>query len=325
MENKILVVPTIREAHLNRFLDSWHSLGDWNKVVIVEDNPKKTFNIIGKDKNLHHFCWEDIDKYLGDAAWIISKRDSAIRSFGFLIAYWMEATHVLTLDDDCYPDPEWRVPIFRTHIEKMESHKRWVESVPGMRTRGLPYENLGKLENVVANMGLWSKVADYDAIQTIGSKINENFDPPSGNRIIPKGQYFPLCGMNFCFKRQATPLTYFPLMSENSPYRRFDDIWFGIIFKKIIDHLGWYVSVGDPPIEHQRASDPFVNLVKEAPGIQVNEKFWRTIDLCDLTETNTTGCMIQLGTYLQGKTDQYTQALGKALQVWSKQFDRNPL
>jgi len=317
---KILVVPTIREGHLNRFLAVWETLGDWDKVIVVEDNPKKTFNIIGK---AYHYCWEDVEKYLGQNAWIISKRDSAIRSFGFLIAYWMEADYILTLDDDCYPQPNSK-PIFQAHIDAMNNHRRWTESVPGMRTRGLPYENQGKLENVVANMGLWSKIADYDAIQTLGTKIDEDFKPPTGSRIIPNGQYFPLCGMNFCFKRQATPLAYFPLMGENSPYRRFDDIWFGIIFKKIIDCLGWHVSVGDPSIEHQRASDPFVNLVKEAPGIALNEKFWRWVDSCQFNSSNTTGCMNDLGAHLSTKSDQYVAALGKALQVWVKVLDRNP-
>ena len=48
--------------------------------------------------------------------------------------------------------------------------------------------------------------------------------------------------------------------------------------KKICDHLGLDVSIGKPTVFHQRASDPFVNLVKEAPGIALNESFWQEID-----------------------------------------------
>jgi hypothetical protein len=68
-----------------------------------------------------------------------------------------------------------------------------------------------------------------------------------------------------------------------------------------------------------------VNLVKEAPGIALNEKFWRWVDSCQLTSTNTTGCMIELGTHLSVEKDQYVEAVGEAMKVWAKQFDRNPL
>jgi len=45
-------------------------------------------------------------------------------------------------------------------------------------------------------------------------------------------------------------------MGEGQPYRRFDDIWFGVIAKRICDHLGWSIAVGDPHVHHGRCPTP---------------------------------------------------------------------
>jgi len=314
MPNKFLVIPSIRKTNLTDFLSAWKVVGDWDKIILVEDNPTKTFEA---DVD-YHYSWQEIDAELKENAWIISRRDSAIRSFGFLMAHKLGAEFTLTLDDDCYPHSN--TPIFQNHIERITNSTRWTESVPDMRTRGLPYLNKGMLTNVVANMGFWSNVPDLDAIQSLSNPITEKFIPPNINRIIPQGQYFPLCGMNFCFRRDVAPLTYFPLMGENSPYRRFDDIWFGIIFKKIIDHLNLLISVGGPFVEHQRASNVMVNLVKEAPGIATNEYFWEIIHNIELNEKTPIDCMQSIGVSLSKNQDDYIAKLGQALQIWSKLF-----
>jgi reversibly glycosylated polypeptide/UDP-arabinopyranose mutase len=308
----ILVIPSIREDRFNDFMQAWEKTGDWDEVILIEDNPYKSFVI-----NLnHHYSWKEIEESLGDNSWVISRKDSAIRSFGFLVAQKLGAEYVLTLDDDCYPHDDR--PIFQTHIEKMKFSK-WTESVPFMRTRGLPYKNLGTLVNIVANVGLWSKIPDLDSIQSLNDldfATNGNFQPPLGNRIIPTGQYFPDCGMNYCFRADVIPLSYFPLMGEDSPYCRFDDIWHGVIFKKIIDHLGWYVSVGEPFIAHQRASDVMVNLIKEAPGIRANETFWEKIDGTRLISQTPKDCMREIGETIKYDSDNYVAKLGTAIQVW---------
>src|ERR1700733_12005465 len=282
---KVLVIPSIREDCFNRFMKAWKTIsdvftwkGDWDEVILVEDNPTRTFESI----NCLHYAWDDIKKIAKESSWIFSKRDSAIRSFGFLMAYRNGADYILTLDDDCYPYHD--DPIFESHIKVMESFEKWTCSLPRKRTRGLPYHNNGRLDTVVANMGLWTGYPDFDAVQSLSCPItasNGQFYPDLaliGNRVIPSNQYFPLCGMNFCFKREVAPLAYFPLMGQDQPYSRFNDIWFGIIFKKIIDHLGRNVSVGEPFVDHKKASNVFTNLKKEAPGIEKNETFWQDID-----------------------------------------------
>jgi len=69
-ERKIAVVlATIREASLKRFIDEWRDefTREHIHVIIVEDNPHKQFSIdAAKEKfAITHYCWEDIKKDLG--------------------------------------------------------------------------------------------------------------------------------------------------------------------------------------------------------------------------------------------------------------------
>lgn len=310
---KILVIPSVREDCLKKFLTKWQHKGDWDSVILIEDNPERTFHV----EVDYHFSWKEIEEILGESSWIISKKDSAIRTFGFLIAYRQGAEYILTLDDDCLPWDD-HIPLFKHHIENLTKPK-WSYAIPGKRTRGLPYHNLGTLKNVVANMGLWTNIADYDAITSLNAE-KEFFIPPKGNYIVPAGQFVPISGMNLCFKRLATPLFYFPLMGQNYPFSRFDDIWAGIIAKKIIDHLGWHICIGEPFIEHEKASNVFTNLVKESPGIKRNETFWEDIEKIKLTKISTIECIEELGLQLKESNDDYLCKLGEALITWSKLF-----
>ena len=312
---KAVVVPTNREEGIKSFLKAWEK-ADWDEIIVIEDGPRKSFDL-GLE---HHYSWKEIGEDLRENSWIFSKRDSAIRSYGFLVAHRMGAEYIFSLDDDCYPEGNdlW----CDAHIKRMNQAPRWVGSVLGQRTRGIPYENTGTLENVVFNVGLWTGVPDYDSIQSLSiGDTGQHYEPPDSDRIIPSGQYFPFCGMNFAFHRKAAPLCYFPLMGESSPFGRFDDIWFGIIAKKVCDHLGWHISVGRPYVEHIRLSNKFTNLVKEAPGIKFNEEFWEIIDKINLTSRTTVGCMQEIANQLDHHS-LYIPQLGLAIQVWCDLIER---
>lgn len=341
---KFLVIPSNRPENLREFFDAWRGKGGWDSVVVVHDS-KTVPESIFKDASPHdcpsyHCDWTVIDKVLGDDAWIISREDSAIRSFGFLAAYHLGATSVMTLDDDCFPQMWSDMPVYRaifdTHLEAMSKHRVWCESctykaVP-VRTRGLPYKNLGVLDNVKVNMGLWTNNGDWDSVQSVLAQ-HKKFYPDTGNSIVPHGQMIPMCGMNLCFKREAIPLMYFPLQGKGWPYRRFDDIFCGIIAKTLMDRLGWSMSVGEPFVEHRRASDPEVNRVKEAPGLEANEWFWQEIKKAD-QETDNVGYYDEAGHEPQGYVEvlgdvmthiskqSYVRKVGEALQVWSKLFNK---
>lgn len=309
-----LVVPSIRENSLREFLDAWKDLK--LELFVVEDNPTKQFKL---SYCQNHYSWKEIHELLGDNSWIISKRDSAIRTFGFLMAYQSGAEYIYTLDDDCYPTGP--VDYFtKEHQAALHENSCWTESYRGKRTRGIPYRNKGKLKNVVLNMGLWYGHPDLDSVQTLNGDAETWIHENHPTSVVPSGQYFPMCGMNMCFKREVAPLMYFPLMGEGYVYRRFDDIWCGIIMKKICDHLGLLVTCGPPYILHQKASDPFVNLIKEAHGISTNERFWEVIDDIRLTGKNCVECMIEIGQNLRKQEYEYFVTLGKAIEIWAYLF-----
>jgi reversibly glycosylated polypeptide / UDP-arabinopyranose mutase len=320
MTRTLLVVPSCRAPGLEGFLKSWDGKGGWDEVLVVEDGPVKTFPLPG---DIHHYSWREIDASLGADAWVISRRDSACRAFGFLLAWWRGFDHVLTLDDDCHPHAghEHLVPLHRLALERQP---RWRSSVRGLRVRGVPYRNKGLLPDVAANVGLWSDNPDFDAPTSLVLGDGAGFEPPGGSRVAPAGVYLPVCGMNLFLARPALPLFYFPPMGEGQPYRRFDDIWAGVLAKKALDHLGWRLAVGEPFVRHRRASDPFVNLQKEAAGIAANETFWEAVDALPLTATDPVAVADELGQGLTQNADTYLAGLGRALRAWARLFRERP-
>lgn len=309
--NNTLVVPTIRKECFLDFKKVWENQpGGWDNVIVVEDSPQKTF-----DSGYEHYSWNEIDQILGENSWIISRKDSAIRSFGFLMAYKKQSNFIITLDDDCHPV---KGKLLYEHIKIMSSQSRWYYPIPDLKTRGIPYTDQG-ISNIALNIGLWENVPDLDAVQSLNHS-GGYFKPPLGTNIVPNGQYFPMCGMNLCFRSEITPLMYFPLMGQGQPFRRFDDIWCGIILKKVTDHLHYNVTVGEPFVNHQKASNVFDNLIKEAPGLKVNEYFWRLIDEIKLTEKTPSECMLEVGNYLEENNNDYIKKLGKAIKVWISLF-----
>ena len=292
----VLVIPSVRENCLNDFLQKWENNGDWDEIVLIEDNPEKTFKIKSKWK-IHHYSHKEIKENLKENDWIISKKDSACRSFGFKIAKEIGANWTISLDDDCLPYQS--MGICENHLKVINNFKICQQSTI-IRSRGLPYKNMGNLNNIVLNMGLWTKNADLDAIQTFHNNI-EYFLPPNGNFLAHPRHRYPFCGMNIFFNTSLTPIMYFPLMGLNQPYNRFDDIWCGWIFQKILQHLNLSWSIGEPFIEHSKASDPFINLIKEAPGVQKNEIFWQIIDNIPLTAKTPVDCIKQIGNHLKNE------------------------
>ena len=340
----VLVVPSIRENSWNRFVDEWRKIGlfDHVDVILMEDNPKKTFTA---DPSFVHLSWEDIERDLKGDSWIIPRRSDTVRSFGYYRAYQHGAKYILTLDDDCYPPTDEHDGFsyssgargfLDTHIAAMEGRSAWFNTLSGVKPRGIPFYNTGKMEGVLINHGLWTNVLDYDApTQLVDPK---KFEHPFDNRIVPQGQFFPLCGMNVMWKREATVLMYHLLMGSlksdvmdapaKLPFDRFGDIWCGLFAKQILDHNGYSVSTGIPYIHHDRASNPFTNLRKEANGLEVNEKLWNYVaDFYPGAENNRSlnEQYAALGSWINAYNDfeeylSYFMQLGLAMTIWSDLF-----
>jgi hypothetical protein len=214
--------------------------------------------------------------------------------------------------------------------------------------RGLPYDNVGILPRVFVSLGLWIGHPDVDAVQSLArvpGPLDTIVNRGLSSWVLPSEQYFPICGMNLAFRREAACLMYFPPMGQGSPYARFDDIWAGLVLQRICRHLRISIVCGHPVVEHRRASDPFANLVKEAPGIRANESMWQIVDDVPLTASDPLTCMREMGAafrdlatgddYLRrwGPSDgeylrrwgpsegEYLRRWGSAILEWCRLFD----
>lgn len=325
MKNNVaLVIPTIREDSFNRFIKEWMPTGLFEKVdlIVMEDNKEKTFQV---PDFATHLSWEDIQKE--SFSDIIPRRSDTVRSFAYWYAWKQGYEYLMTLDDDCYPEQGYE-NLVDIHLQMM-TRTKWFNTLNNVRPRGTPYYNLGE-RKVYINHGLWTNVIDYDAPQQLANPIPEVYT--HDNRIVPHGAYHSFCGMNAMWRRDAIVLSYHMLMGKKVygatmtqlPFDRFGDIWCGIIQKKICDHLGWAVSSGTPYIHHDRASNPFTNLRKEANGIEVNEWFWEKIDAIDLSKlTNAASCYFSIGSQISlwdGEYKEYWNTLGNAMMRWAVLF-----
>lgn len=340
MRNPIaLVVPSVREDCFRKFGDLWSAAGLLDRVdlILVEDNPVPTF----QSPHTHeHVAWADIDGLMPSAPAIVPRRSDTVRSFGYWWAWRKGYKIICTMDDDCYPtdpDPQAGLRWLDGHLSAMTKKSRWYSTLNGGNPRGIPYYNVGSRE-VFLNHGLWEGTLDYDAPHQLANPFQERFDDT--NRIIPNGQYFPMCGMNVMWRAEMTVLMYHLLMGskriadpgfsgmvddlERFPFDRFGDIWCGVLMKKVCDHLGLAVSSGTPYINHSRASNPFTNLRKEANGIEVNEWFWQRVDEIDLDGIDgPVECYSHLGRQIgtwNGEHQRYWEELGKAMVTWAALF-----
>ncbi len=351
MRDTALVVPSIRKDSFERFVREWESTGLFDRVdlILMEDNPVKTFSSdLFADNNRHidpskhvHLSWEDIDKQ--EWASIIPRRSDTVRSFAYWYAWNAGYEYIMTMDDDCYPAPGYE-ELDLLH-KSMLTRTKWFNTLNSVRPRGTPYFNVGE-RRIHVNHGLWLGVLDYDGPQQLVNPIPEVYS--HDNRIIPSGAYHSFCGMNAMWRRDAMVLSYHMLMGqmfvrktkgapgmelEKLPFDRFGDIWCGIVQKKILDEIGWAISTGTPYIHHDRASNPFTNLRKEANGIEVNEWFWQKIDEIDLSAIHDPGQNKKnqaamyysfIGEFVMdfgGEHAVYWDQLGKAMITWAELFE----
>lgn len=282
-----LVVPTIRPESMASFIGRWNGFVDsMCKLIVVEDAFDKSPELVKvlHGSNAIHLSWSDIENDLGSKSWIISRRSDAIRSYGILHAYRLGAKVICTMDDDCYP-PRERYPIrnidewIAKHMSALNSSYRscWTSSIDGDFPRGYPYGSIYKPVPTCVNHGLWHNIPDFDAITQLQRERSTYKEIQYPTKVIDRDVFFPMCSMNVAWRREMTPCMYFMLMGSSWPFDRFGDIWCGMFMKKVADHLGLWVSSGDPCVWHERASDPFTNLRKEVSGLPVHEELWKKI------------------------------------------------
>lgn len=335
--NIAVVIASIREHSMREFLKEWEEDLKDTRVILVEDNPEATFDLDwGEYRNVTHLAWQDIEQDLGENAWIIPRRTSAIKSYGFLKAFREDADIIWTLDDDCYPEKYLKGQYLQqveNRFKGFQPQVSWWNTLgsTGMYPRGFPYEIREISRPVAIHHGLWSGVPDLDGVTALDFP---DYQVPanllSSVKTVPQG-FFPMCGMNLAFRKAMTPAMYFMLQGQDAhgnyePFDRFDDIWAGLFAKRICDHLGYAVTSGAPSIRHTKESDPIERVRKEAPGIRAHEKLWQVVDLALDSECTTVGeCYEEMALILREEAprilpewEDYWLKLSDAMLTWTE-------
>lgn len=306
-----IVIPTIRDLG---FLDAWADEFRDCRIIVCEDRPERQL-VLPDGWSIEHYAWAEIDRELGSRGWVIPRQNAAIRNFGYWKAWQSGADVIVTIDDDCFPASR---PFLARHVENLRlSVTLGWQRVTSFYTRGFPYRIRDRAPVVVSH-GLWEGIPDLDApTQLLHPDLH--LERPIGVEVIPRGSYFPMSGMNLAFRADFAPAMWFPLMGRGWPFDRFDDIWAGVLAKRVADHLGLAMVSGLPTVDHQRASDVFANLKKEAAGIEANETFWRAVDGVRLQATTVIGAYRELAERLPLEGP-YFDRLRQGMLTWLELF-----
>jgi hypothetical protein len=262
MKTLAVVVPTIesRSHVFDKFIEGWQPLFDKHDVEFIKviDGEKPTVNGLSAKE------------VMGKHEKALSNFNAGIRNLGFayIARYLPNILYILTLDDDVLPigDP------IADHINALDRRVpvSWLSTAVDQYMRGFPYLIRDEAEVVISH-GVWEGVADWDSPTQLVLGSHRPVEFYKGP--IPKGVYYPMCSMNLAFKRKALPYLY------HAPWalgiNRFDDILTGVESKREIDERGWAAVSGYARVHHERASNVFTNLKNEAPGMYLNEQFWK--------------------------------------------------
>lgn len=314
----IVVIPTNRGLS---FLETWRS-SDLREatLVVVEDAATRKIQV-PKGFEAQVFCWQDIDRELGERSWIIGRRSSTIRSYGFLKAWQLGAEVIISLDDDCETDG-YAKDFVAQHVQALNKRVHaspWVNSLtnPGLYVRGIPASERREIP-VGVNLGLWRGIPDLDGETQLAFQNLEESVPVKN--VVRKGNYAALCTMNLAFRRELLPAFYMPIMGmENYGFDRFGDIWMGVFAKRVCDHLDWAVQMGEPFVFHRRQSDPHRNVEKEREGKPLNELLWRHVDKIILDGSNAIEAYSSLARQLSNNElprRDYFDRLSEAMGIW---------
>jgi len=322
-----IVIPTIRNLD---FLREWRPFFKDHRLIIVQDGDPSVEISVPDGFEHEIYDWDDIEKELGDDRWIISKRDSACRCFGFLKA---TSEYVYTIDDDCYPAPAPNgeaVDVVSCHKKNLNtsSHPYFFNTLYDQEfVRGYPF-GLRTGSPTAISHGLWLNVPDFDAPTQMVRPQWRNTKYVDITQTIPNGILYPMCGMNLAFNRELIgPAMYFGLMGEGYPWGRYDDMWAGWCSKVICDHLGYGVKSGKPYIWHEKASSWKNNFRKEQKGILWQEEivpFFQQVRFSS-SATSALQCYRELSHQVESELqelDGYFVKLSEAMRIWADLWER---
>lgn len=184
---------------------------------------------------------------------------------------------------------------------------------PGTRSGRYFWKNEGG--RCVLNMGHWTGCPDFDALTILyhgglnGRCGIEGASLKKGREkvVVDRGTYFAVCSMNTSFLPKVIP-AFYQLYMNTMGIDRFDDIWSGILLKRVADHLGERVCLGKPVGLHdKRPRSTFRDLRKELEGMAMNEVFWRIADR-EISGSTYSDCYLSLADLIEAEAAKMQEA-----------------
>ncbi|PWV36997.1 MAG: hypothetical protein DJ555_04440 [Desulfurococcaceae archaeon] len=290
---------------------------------------------------------------------LIPGRFHAKTSYGFLLAYEAGADYIIEIDDDVYPEQGYR--LVRDHISSLtnnngkgiESPGKWINTVDFLELRpsinlfprGHPYDPSTRVRDYrysvqdaecVLNMGLWTGHPDLDALTVLYLGGMDGRAPVESvgikdERIIPlPGNYFAVCSMNTSFSKEIVP-AFYQLYMKYMDIDRFEDIWSGIIIKKIADSIGDRICFGKPAAKHAKRPRPvWKDLRAELEGMVINEILWRIIDQADISSKSYPDAYLEIANHIERNLGEFKEELHKKfittqvekMRIWVDAIDK---
>lgn len=270
------IIPTNRPEEFVKFYTAWQPIFDKHevKVVVMVDLPEVPQAIAELPINI--LCWKDLT-----TNYVPTKTDM-VRSFAFHWAYetFPEVKYFCTLDDDVRPGvtdifDEYEV-VFAEGTVLSEYFDVGQLTTFNQQMRGFPYKDRKKVP-VAVQYGGWSGVLDYDAATQISQQPPKHYFLPM-NITLPKGAACTCCIMNCAWQREYTPIMW-QLPMLDGRYNRVGDIWSGLLIKKTLDSIGAAMVInGRAGVMHERASDVYNSLQKEAISVKLNDNLWEALN-----------------------------------------------
>jgi len=272
------------------------------------------------------------------------------RNIGLVIAYEQGAEQIITIDDDNFfvsDDFVMHHSVGQSKdIEILSTKSGWLNVCNFLTEkynrpfyhRGYPLEQRFADEepttarvngNVVVNAGFWFGDPDIDALTRIyyfNKPIEAVAYERGGHFALAHGTWSPFNSQNTSLAREIIPAYFL------SPYiGRYDDIWAAYVIKRISDHLGDYITFGDPVVKQERnVHNYWKDLAQEDKGMMLTTPFVEMLKAIPLSGTTYSGCFKEISDGFKQKiaeakiSDEHRMFLQKyqeGMEVWIKTFE----
>ena len=298
--DNLLIIPTMRNFPGWSKFDSCRGIDKFDIIIIGEDQ-----NTVPEIQRAYFFGAAERKEWMKDKGLekfmeAVPEKSRAELNFALVYAYFNGYEKCIIIDDDIEP---LNSDFFEDHLALLfdglhpVAENRWINVIKetGLYPRGYPYNarymhstSMSQCD-VVLNQGLWYNYLDLNAQEYMTNRMRVEYGDPEQHFVVPMDTYTTVCGMNLSFKTEIAPAFY------QFPRKRYDDIWSGLVLKKVLDALAKSMSFGIPYCRHKKFPRSLAkDAIYEMEHHDENEKLWLSLDLLELNGSDYLSCMDEI-------------------------------